>query len=389
MNHPLRFQVASPEEIRRGRVTDVYFERTRRILEAKGVDKHVAMEAAARTIPRGDWGIFCGLHEALEMLEGLPIDLWALPEGTLFRAGEPVLLLSGNYKEFCVYETALLGFLCQASGIATQAARCVLAARGRPVIHFGARRGHPAIAPMVERAAFIGGCAGVSTVIGAELLGEEPWGTIPHALILILGDSASATLAFDEVIEKDVQRVALVDTFGDEKFEALENAELLEGNIYAVRLDTAASRRGDMLAIAKEVRWELDIHGYQDVKILISGGLDEDDLHQLNEVTDAYGIGTAISNARAVDFGLDIVEVDGEPIAKRGKASGAKQLYVCNECGHREITLFTEELDGCPKCGSGMEPKLVQFLQAGQLIRELPSPREIREYALSQLPESP
>ncbi len=383
-----RFHVVSEEEILRGRVTDVYFERTRRILEAKGLDPHVTMEASARSLPRGDWGVFCGLHEALELLKGRPVDVWALPEGTLFRPGEPVLRISGNYREFCVYETALLGFLCQASGIATQAARCVIAAQGRPVVHFGARRVHPAIAPMVERAAFVGGCSGVSTLVGGELLGEEPVGTIPHALVLILGDSASATLAFDEVIEEGVERVALVDTFGDEKFEALECAELLEGNIYAVRLDTAASRRGDLLAIAKEVRWELDLHGYSDVKIFLSGGLTEDDLPALNEVADAYGIGTAISAARAVDFGLDIVEVDGEPVAKRGKASGAKQLWVCPECGHRALTLGTEGTRSCPDCDTEMSPQLLPFLEGGELVRDLPSPREIREYVRSRLPES-
>jgi nicotinate phosphoribosyltransferase len=382
-----RFHVVDPEKIRAGRCTDVYFERTRQILEAKGVEKRVTMEACARRLPRGDWGVFCGLDEALALLEGVPVDLWALPEGTLFRAGEPVLLVSGNYEEFCVYETALLGCICQASGIATQAARCALAAQGRPVISFGARRMHPTIAPMIERAAYIGGCAGVSTIPAAELLGEEPVGTIPHALILVLGDSTSATLAFDEVIEKSVERVALVDTFGDEKFEALENVELLDANIYAVRLDTAASRRGDMLAIAKEVRWELDIHGYRDVKIFISGGLDEGDLPVLNEVADAYGVGTAISNARSIDFGLDIVEIEGEPVAKRGKESGAKQLYVCRACHKRVITLFSEELSACPECGGEVEPQLVPFLKQGELVRELPSPQEIREYVQSQLPE--
>jgi nicotinate phosphoribosyltransferase len=379
--------IATPEEIRSGWVTDVYFERTKEILEAKGIDKNVIMEARAQKLPQGEWGVFCGIHETVKLLEGMPFDLWALPEGTLFKAREPVLLVGCNYREFCVYETALLGFLCQASGIATKAARCVIAAQGRPVISFGARRMHPAIAPMIERAAFIGGCEGVASVAAAELLGEQPRGTIPHALVLIMGDSASATLAFDEVIDKSVRRVALVDTFGDEKFESLENAELLDSNIYAVRLDTTASRRGDMVAIAREVRWELDIRGYENVKIFVSGGLDEESIRLLNEVVDAYGVGTAISNAKVIDFALDIVEIEGEAIAKRGKESGAKQLYVCDDCRRRIITLFSKELRECPSCRGPVEGKLVQFLKEGELIRELPSPQEVREYVLSQLPE--
>lgn len=381
------FHIANAEEIRAGRVTDVYFERTREILDAKKIDKHVVMEVRVKKLPQGDWGVFCGIHEAIELLQGMPLDLWALPEGALFQAREPVLLLGCNYREFSVYETALLGFLCQASGIATKAARCVIAAQGRPVYSFGARRMHPAIAPMIERAAFLGGCAGVASVVAAELLGEEPVGTIPHALILVLGDSVSATLAFDEVIDKSVKRVALVDTFGDEKFEALENVELLDSNIYAVRLDTPSSRRGDMLEIAREVRWELDIHGYESVKIFISGGLDEDLIPPLNEVADAYGVGTAISNARVIDFGLDIVEVEGDSVAKRGKESGAKQLHICKNCRKRAITLFTKPLKVCSDCGGKVEPKLVQFLKQGRLVRELPRPQEIRKYVLSQLPK--
>jgi len=383
------FHIASEEDIRSGKVTDVYFVRTKQILDVKNIDKKVKLEATLKKrFPEGwEWGIFCGLHEALELFKDMPFDIWALPEGTVFKVNEPVLLIECNYREFSVYETALLGFLCQASGVATKAARCVIAAQGRPVFSFGVRRVHPAIAPMVDRAAYLGGCEGVSSVIGAELIGEEPVGTIPHALILILEDSATATMMFDQVIDKKVKRVALVDTFGDEKFEALENAELLGENIYAVRLDTPSSRRGDMLEIAKEVRWELDIHGYENVKIFISGGLDEDVIPSLNAVADAYGVGTAISNARVCDFALDIVEIEGEPIAKRGKRSGAKQLYVCKDCNYRQVAFWRKEITKCPKCDSTMEPKLVKFLEKGKLIQKLPSAQEIRQYVIKQLPK--
>jgi nicotinate phosphoribosyltransferase len=379
------FFTAKEEEIKAGRVTDIYFERAKRILEAKGIDKRVKMEARLKKFPKGwEWGILCGLSEAIELLGGFNFNVWALPEGTIFKAGEPVFLIECSYREFAPYETALLGFLCQASGIATRAARCVIAAEGRPVMSFGIRRLHPAIAPMVDRAAYIGGCEGVSGVLGAELIGEEPVGTIPHALILILEDSTTATIMFDEVIEPNVKRVALVDTFGDEKFEALENANLLGDDLYAVRLDTPSSRRGDMLEIAREVRWELDMHGHEKVKIFASGGLDEETIPKLNEVIDAYGVGTAISNAPVLDFALDIVEIEGEPIAKRGKLSGAKQLYTC-ECGWRCVVPWNKKLRECPQCNREIEPRLVQFLKDGKLTKTLPSPRKIREYVLGQL----
>ncbi|MFB6286946.1 MAG: nicotinate phosphoribosyltransferase [Candidatus Bipolaricaulia bacterium] len=382
------FHVSSTETIRSGHVTDVYFARSKEILDAKGIDRHVVMEVRARKLPVGEWGVLCGLEEVMALLEGQPVDVWALPEGTVFNGGEPALLVEANYRTFSVYETALLGELCQASGIATKAARCVTAAQGRPVYSFGARRMHPAIAPMIERAAYVGGCAGVACVPGAELIGESAVGTVPHALVLVLGDSTSATLAFDEIIDPDVPRVALVDTFGDEKFESLENVELLDANIFAVRLDTTSSRRGDMRAIAGEVRWEFDIRGYENVQLFVSGGLDEDDIPELLDVVDAFGVGTAISNAAVVDFAMDIVEIEGDPMAKRGKESGAKQLYVCSSCGHRAVTPFSTAPSTCPACASAgaMEPQLVQYLANGELLRDLPDPQAVRQRVLAHLP---
>src|SRR5205814_6314800 len=114
----------------------------------------------------------------------------AMDEGSVFRPYEPVLVVEGTYVEWAPYETALLGLLCQASGIATKAARCKKAAGERQVISFGARRMHPAIAPMIERNAFIGGCEGVGVTKAAEGIDGEPLGAIPHSPGLVVGDPA-------------------------------------------------------------------------------------------------------------------------------------------------------------------------------------------------------
>lgn len=384
-----KFGIASEQEILDAKVTDVYFERTHQILEAKGISKNVKMEIRLKSLPnQWPWGILSGIEEALNFLEGHPINVWALPEGTLFHAREPVMVVEANYEDFDKLETSLLGFLCHASGIATKAARCVIAADGRPVASFGARRAHPAIAPMMERAALIGGCNGVSSVLAAEYLGVDPIGTIPHALILLVESSTKAVAMFDEVIDASVPRVVLVDTFGDEKFEALENANRLGKKLHAVRLDTPSSRRGDMLEIAREVRWELDIHGHNHVKIFITGGLDEDTIPPLNEAADAYGVGTAICNARVFDFGLDIVEIEGRPVSKRGKFSGTKQLYICPQCGKRLIKLWDDENVVCPNDGQQALPQLEQVIDRGKLLHGLPSPQEIQAFVLKQLPKT-
>ena len=377
--------VASPDEIRDGQVTDVYFRRGEAVLEAEGENPQVVAEIRANTLPREwPWGLFAGQEEALWLLEGRGVEVRALPEGSMFFPEEPVMVVSGPYLGFGALETALLGFLCQASGVATAAARCKLAAAGRPVYSFGARRMHPAIAPMVERAAFIGGCDGVAVVKSAEVVGEEPVGTMAHSLILVLGEER-AWRAFDRIIDPKVPRVALVDTFRDEKFAAVSAALAIGRNLDAVRLDTPASRRGNFVSLLREVRWELDERGFGGVKLFVSGGIDERTILTLNRHADAYGVGTAISNAPVIDFAMDIVEVDGEPRAKRGKLSGRKHLWGCPECGNRGIASARAKLGHCPRCGHKVRSLLDTRISQQKKRGSDPSPQAIRASVLQQI----
>jgi nicotinate phosphoribosyltransferase len=383
------FHLASPEEIRAGKVTDVYFLRGRDVLRAEGEDPIVVAEVRASVFPGGwPWGVFAGLEEAVNLLEGRGIELKAIPEASVFYSEEPVMTLTGPYLEFGILETALLGLLCQASGVATVAARCKLAADGRPVFSFGSRRMHPAISPMIERAALIGGCDGVASVKSGELVGLDPVGTMAHAVILILGEER-AWLGFDRVLDRGIPRVALIDTFQDEKFGALAAARILKDRLAAVRLDTPASRRGNFPAILREVRWELDARGYSNVQLFVSGGLDERDILELNRYVDAYGVGTAIANAPVVDFALDIVELSGEPRAKRGKLSGRKHLWACPECGNRGIAPGAARLGHCPRCGHRVRSQHETWIDGGRRKRRAPTVHEVREHGLSQIALAP
>jgi nicotinate phosphoribosyltransferase len=376
-----------PEAILSGKVTDVYFERTKQILEAKGRRAHVVAEIVLKKFPdEYKWGLFTGLEEALAIFAKLPrpCGVRALPEGALFHEDEPVLEIEGDYFDFGLFETALLGFLCQASGVATRAARCKKAAGGRPVLSFGARRMHPAIAPMIERAAFIGGCDGVASIAAAELIGISPSGTMPHALILILGDTVEAVRAFEEVIDPQIPRVALVDTFNDEKFEALRVAEALQEKLAGIRLDTPSNRRGNFVSLANEIRWELDLRGFQHVKIFLSGGIDERKILEYNVVANAYGVGTAISNAPVLDFSMDLVEINGKALAKRGKKSGRKALLACKACGARRVFPANNKAVNC-NCGGKFESLLVPIVENGKLVYAAPTPQQIRERVLQQL----
>jgi nicotinate phosphoribosyltransferase len=380
------FHTATDPEIKAGDVSDVYFSRTIQILKAKGLRQRVKAEIRLKSFPEKDWsfGVLAGIEEAAALLHGLPVDAWAMDEGTLFSPYEPVLVVEGTYVDWAHYETALLGFLCQASGIATKAARCKRAAGERQVISFGARRMHPALAPMIERNAFIGGCDGVAVSKAAELIDADPMGTIPHALVLMFGDTVDAVKAFHEVVDAKVRRVALLDTLLDEKFEAIRVAEALGKDLYAVRLDTPSSRRGDFFRILEEVRWELDYRGFEHVKILASGGIDEYEILKLNSLVDGYGVGTAIANAPVLSFALDIVEIEGKPFAKRGKQSGSKQVWrLPGEIRNAVLPAHTPAPRGAG--GQAAEPLLKPLVTRGRLVRDLPPPRAIRDYVLEQM----
>ena len=331
------FNSATDGEILKADVADSYFHKTMRILRARGLeDTPVHAELAYKTSDPDDWFVVAGLDEVAYLLDGVDVEARAVPEGTICRPQEPILTLSGPYSAFGEHETAILGLLCQASGVATGAARCRLAAGERPVISFGARRMHPAVTPMIERAAYLGGCDMVAVDLAVERLGIPATGTTPHSLVLILGSTAEAARAFDEVMAPEVPRTIIIDTFDDEKFGALLAARAIPDSISAIRMDTPGNRRGDFLDLMREVRWELDRNGFEQVKIFASGGIDVEYILHLNPICDAYGVGSAIADAPMIDYSVDIVEVDGEDRSKRGKRGGRKRLLQLAD-GRREI----------------------------------------------------
>src|SRR5690554_974837 len=136
-----RFFIATEQDILDGRTTDVYFARTLEILKAKGLmDIRTAAEITVSRLPRDwKWGVYCGLEEVLRLLEGKDIDVWGLPEGTLFPARTqsgiklPLMTIEGAYSQYCLHETPLLGMLSHSSGVATMAARCRVAAGDLPI----------------------------------------------------------------------------------------------------------------------------------------------------------------------------------------------------------------------------------------------------------------
>jgi nicotinate phosphoribosyltransferase len=312
-----------------GETADVYFQRARRILAAEGLDPVVGMEIFAR-----EEAILCGAEEALAYLRTIlgeaeahdpaPV-VESLHDGDAIAPKEVVMRITARYSAFGLYETAILGILSQSTGWATAARRIVEAAAPIPVIGFGARHVHPSVADQMDYASVVGGCVGASTPAGARLAGLAPTGTMPHALIIIFGDTVRAAEAFDRHIDPDVPRIVLVDTFKDEAEESLRVADALGDRLWGVRLDTPSERGRVTADLVKEVRARLDQAGHAHVRIVVSGGLDLERIAYFKESgapIDSFAVGSAISDASPIDFTGDLKEIDGRPVAKRGRIPG-------------------------------------------------------------------
>ena len=363
-----KYDIVTEEEITEGLATDAYFERTETILEGEGVNPEVIADIGEKVeTPH----VFAGLKDVAHLLEGKEVDLYALPEGSLFEDA-PAMRIEGKYMNFGRYETAILGFICRASAVASATARVKAAAGDVPVVSFGTRREHPSTAAMIERSAHIGGADGVSNVAGAEAVGLEATGTMPHALVICMRDQVRAWKAYDEHVDDDVPRIMLCDTYEDEKKESIDAAEALGDALDSVRLDTTGSRRGDFREIIEEVRWELDAHGYDDVDIFVSGGIGVEEVLELRDIADGFGVGGSIASVPPIDFSLDIVEVEGELAGKRGEKSGRKEVYRDEEGEHVVLAEETEKTD------------YVQILDDGEIVSDF-SLEDARGRVLSNL----
>jgi nicotinate phosphoribosyltransferase len=358
------FDIVDAAAVRAGRATDAYFDRTAAALEAAGRNPRVVAEVTADQFPDGEFELFAGLGNAVALLSGRDVDVDAIPEGRLFDGG-PVMRIEGPYLAFARLETSLLGFLSHASGIATAALDCRVAAPESQLLSFGARHVHPAMTATVERAALVAGFDGFSHVAAGERIGREATGTMPHALAICFGrgEQEAAWRAFDAGVDESVPRIALCDTYSDEVDEVLRAVETLGDDLDGVRLDTTGSRRGDFRHILREVRWELDARGHPGLDLYVSGGLGPADLRELRDVVDGFGVGGHVSNADPVDFALDIVAVDGEPAAKRGKLSGAKAVYRTEDGAHA-VGLADRD----PPAGA--EPLMEPVIRGGEVVAD-------------------
>jgi len=261
-------------------------------------------------------------------------DVWAVPEGRVVFAGEPVLEVTAPIAEAQLAETMLLNHVTFQTAVATKAARCVLAAGGAQLVDFAFRRTQGIDASMaVARSSAMAGFAATSNVAAARRYGLRAAGTMAHSFIEAFGDEERAFTAFAE--DFPGMTTFLVDTYdtGNGVRAAIEVARRLRlpGPV-GVRLDS-----GDLAGLARLARRLLDDAGLRDARILASGSLDEYAIARLvaaGAPIDAYGVGTRMgvsADAPYLDTAYKLVTYDGRPVMKlsAGKASapGAKQVH--------------------------------------------------------------
>jgi nicotinate phosphoribosyltransferase len=307
-----------------GYTADNELHRALTILRNEGVNPEVVVEFTAERD-----GVFCGITEVKTLLDRvLPEtgrEVWALDEGVTLTGGEVALRIRAPYASFGLFETAILGTLASCTGWATAASECVDSGDGIPVIAYGARHVHPEVVGVMDYSAVVGKCASSSSVVGQQLHGLTPSGTMPHSLVLLMGDTVRSILAFDKHMPPEVPRVALVDTFKDEAEESLAVAKALRERLRGIRLDTPKERGGVTPELVHEIRARLDQGGHSHVDIFVSGGITPE---RIREFVDAdapvsvFAVGYYIAAASPISFTADIKEIDGKAIAKRGRIPG-------------------------------------------------------------------
>ena len=308
-------------------------------------------------------------------------DLFAMLEGTPVFAGEPVLTLRAPIIEAQIAETYLLAAVSFESMIATKAARCVEAARGRAVVEFGTRRAHTAEAGVLgARAAYIGGCAGTSNTLAGFRYGIPVMGTAAHSWVMSFPCETEAFRKLQRFLGDDT--VQLLDTY--DSAQGARNAAKLGRPLWGVRIDS-----GDSLAVAREVRGILDEAGLGGAKIMASGDLDEykiRDLLAAGAPIDSFGVGTQLAtsaDAPNMSAVYKLVEIDIHGIKRftakyspdKSTVPGAKQVFRAAE---RDVIARSGE------CGSG-EALLRPVLLGGSLVEPLPGAEDGRRRAAASL----
>ncbi|CAM5263147.1 nicotinate phosphoribosyltransferase [Streptomyces narbonensis] len=305
--------------------------------------------------------------EDVEPLRGLSFDgeVRAVPEGRLVLAGEPLLEVTAPLPQAQLVETYLLSLVCHQTAVASKAARCVLAAAGRPLVDFSLRRNHgPEAGMQAARLCALVGFAGTSNVAAATRYGIPASGTMAHSYIETFASEEDAFRAFARTHPGPV--TFLVDTYDSDRGVATAArvlSDLRLGPGCGIRLDS-----GDLGALAQRARAALDAAGLRDVQIIASGGLDEYAVATLvrdGAPIDVFAVGTKVgtaADAPYLDAAYKLVEYDGRPVMKlsSAKVTSPAPKQVFRDPGLRDVISLANE-----EPPEGTEPLLRTVMRGG------------------------
>lgn len=329
-------------------------------------------------------------------------DVHALPEGTIFFEQEPILEVRAPLIEAQLIETLVLNQIGTASMVASKAARCVIAARGRRLVDFGLRRSQGADAGLIAaRASYLAGFVGTSNVLAGRRYGIPLNGTMAHSYVMVHGRESEAFENFAALFPQ--MSTLLVDTY--ETVRGVENAARVASllkekgqKLQAVRLDS-----GNLTDLSIRARRVLDQNGLNDVAIFASGNLDEyriDELLRAGAPIDAFGVGTAMvtgGDTPALDVGYKLAEYAGAPRLKTSQSKlslpGRKQIFrATNAHGGFYADLIGLDDEGATTVAREFKPvpaevstMLTRQMVGGQRLEPRPTLAEAREHLLEAL----
>ncbi len=319
-------------------------------------------------------------------------DLFAVPEGTVVFAGEPILTVRAPLIEAQIPETYLLATIGFQSLVATKAARLVNAAAGRTVVEFGTRRAHtPEAGVLAGRAAYIGGCAGTSNTLAGLRYGIPVFGTAAHSWVLAFESELESFRALQRLLGPAT--VFLIDTY--DTLEGARKAAALGKPMWGVRLDS-----GNLVELSRAVRRILDDAGLRDARIMATGDLNEYKILELAKERvpiDAFGVGTELAtSADAPSLGVvyKLVELESAGVVRytakfseeKETMPGAKQVF---RFADHDLIGRSSECAGCGPDGQPAEALLRPVILAGELVEPLPDAHEARRRALDSLGRLP
>lgn len=317
-------------------------------------------------------------------------DIYAVNEGKIIFENEPLIQVEANLPDAQILETLIINIIHFQTLIASKAARSFIVSGGKRVIDFGFRRAHGIEAGVyAARAAYIAGIDSTSNLEAGKNFGIPVVGTMAHSYVMVFDSEEEAFKCFAKSFPK--MPIFLIDTY-DTLSAAKKVVKLAKEGVkaIAVRIDS-----GDLVKLSKKVREILDEAGLNDVKIIVSGGLDEHDIKKLMDEkapVDIFAVGTKLvtsADQPYLDIAYKLVEYDGKPKFKLspGKATFPYKRQIIRHylqngiMNYDELVRFNEEVEG--------EKLVFKVVEKGKIVYTFKSLKEIKETFLEEIKKLP